>query len=155
MSIEQGEKINDSFENASETVTKEQLERLLAVKDPELPSSIKKYIRRLKEADRWDIAMGVRQEEMEKAKKKRGIETREQRARKELDRTIRQILETDDPQLQAEDEVKAIWLLDISGGINQEERIQDLLSILDSKAPELKEFLEGRMFEIREQALKV
>lgn len=155
MVIEQGEKVRNFLENASETITEEQLEKLLVVKEPRLPKSIRRYIQRLKQAGYWEVAMGFRAEEMKKAKKKRGIETREERARKELFRTIRQIIETDDPQVEVEGELKAIWLLDVSGAINQEERLQELRDLLDSKAPELQAFLAENMIRIREQTTRI
>ncbi len=155
MSVEQGEETQVIQEDLPQTLTKEELEQLLAVKEPKLPKSIRRYIQRLKQVGMWDVAMGVRAQEMEKAKKKRKDKTKEQRARKELDRTIKQILETDNPQVEAENELKAIWLLDIIGGMDQEERMENLLALLDSKAPELRSFLEENMARIRDETMVI
>lgn len=148
MGIEQGEV------DFSPSESLKQLEKELGTKEPRLPSSIRKYIRALKQAGRWDEAMEIRNR-LYKQTLGRKSKTREERAEEELNRTIKQILITQDPQVQAENEAKAIWLLNVTGVINKEERMQELLALLDSKADNLKDFLEGRLGEIRDQALKI
>lgn len=123
------------------------LERLVTQKEPRLPQGIRKYITRLKAEGQWEKAMEVAREAKEqKFKIREGISEVDL-----LHLTIRQILETDDPTTQAEQEVRAIWLLYATGVIGSKEKTDELLATLDSKSPDLKAFLEGRLSDIRDE----
>jgi len=128
-----------------------ELEHSFEEKEERLPKSISTYIRRLKEAGRFEDAMLVREEAIEKRRKM----TRPQRAAEKLNDTVKLLLETDNPQLQSVCEVSAIWLLNVAGVIDDRQRMEELRSTLDSKAPELTVFLDEKLVEIRERALKI
>lgn len=122
------------------------LEGLVITKEPRLPRSIRKYIRELKAEGRWEEAMEIAQRVRENK-----LQKREEKARKELNRTILELLTTDDPEVEGEKEIRAIWLLEAAGVINSEERLEELLESLDTKAPQLKDLLEQRLVEIRDE----
>lgn len=122
------------------------LEGLVATKEPRLPGSIRKYIRDLKAEGRWEEAMEVAQQVRERKAQKR-----EEKAREELNRTILELLTTNDPEVEGEKEIRAIWLLEAAGVINSEERLEELLESLDTKAPQLKDFLDKRLAAIRDE----
>lgn len=127
-------------------ITLEELGSLADQKELRLPKSIRAYIRRLKADGQFERAMAVAREVRE-----RKLKERQQNAEKELYRSIRELLETKDPQVQAVEEIRAIWLLYASGVIDSDEKTAELLVTLDSKSPDLKAFLEGRLIDIREE----
>jgi hypothetical protein len=127
-------------------ITLEELEGLIEKKEPRLPKSIRIHIRNLKASGQWEQAMEIA--ERERGKK---IEARRRNAELELYKSIRTILETDDPQIQGVQEIRTIWLLHASGVIDLDEKIEELTSILDSKSPDLNAYLEGRLLDIREE----
>lgn len=117
---------------------------------PKLPKSISTYIRRLKAEGKWVEAMSVAQQEREK-KGRIKRRTRQEKAREELNKTVRELLETNDPEIEAVMEIRGIWLLEAAELINPEERLMELLESIDTKAPQLKTFIEGRLVRIREE----
>lgn len=132
-------------------ISLEELESLINQKEPRLPKSIRAHIRSLKAAGQWEEAMRVAKEVREEK-----LQSRQQKAEVELNRTIRKIIETNDPQVQAVEEIRAIWLLYATyfyatGIIDSDERSSELLQTLDSKSPNLSAFLEGRMADIRDE----
>lgn len=128
-----------------------ELERSFKKKEEQLPNSIASYIRRLKQSEKFGEAMLEREREIEKRRRM----TRPQRAAEKLNDTIKLLLETNDLQIQSACEVKAIWLLNIAGVIDDRQKLQDLRDLLDSKAPELRAFLDDRLVQIRDESLKV
>jgi len=128
-----------------------ELERSFEKKEEQLPNSIASYVRRLKQSEKFEEAMLEREREIEKRRRM----TRPQRAAERLNDTIKLLLETNDPQVQSVCEVRAIWLLNVAGVIDDRQKLQDLKDVLDSQAPELKAFLDDRLVQIRDEALKV
>lgn len=128
------------------TVEQKELGSLKDQRERRLPKSIRTYIRRLKADGQFEKAMAVAQEVRE-----RKLQARQQNAERELYRSVRELLETEDPQVQAVEEIRAIWLLYASGVIDSDEKTAELLVTLDSKSPDLKAFLEGRLTDIREE----
>ncbi|MFZ5933101.1 MAG: hypothetical protein ACOYT7_03465 [Patescibacteria group bacterium] len=127
------------------------LERSFEKKEKQLPHSIAVYITRLKQSERFEEAMFEREQAIEKRRRL----TRPQRAAEKLNDTIKLLLETNDPQVQAVCEVRAIWLLNVAGVIDDRQKLEDLRATLDSKGPELKAFLDDRLVQIREESLRV
>lgn len=130
-------------------ISLEELEKLMVKKETRLPKSIRAHIRNLKASGLWKQAMEIA--ERERGKKIEKIKARERSAEQELHRSIRTILETDDPQIQAVEEIRSIWLLQASGVINSDEKVEELIEILDSRSSDLKAYLEGRLPDIREE----
>lgn len=128
-----------------------ELEKSFVKKEKQLPNSIASYIRRLKQSEKFGEAMLEREREIEKRRRM----TRPQRASEKLNDTIKLLLETNDLQIQSVCEVKAIWLLNVAGVIDDGQRLKDLRDLLDSQAPELKTFLDDRLAQIRGESLKV
>lgn len=91
--------------------------------------------------------MRVTDREWEKKGEK--VEAKRRSAEQELYRSINVILETDDPQIQGVEEIRAIWLLHASDVISSAEKTEELLAALDSKSPDLKAYLEKRLTDIR------
>lgn len=128
-------------------MTPEQIDydRLIAAKETRLPKGLRIYVRRLKEWEVWDKVKA------DKVVEKRTAPSREERARKELHRTISLLLQADDPKVEARLEIKSIWLMQAAGVINSAERMEDIIESIDSKAPQLKAFLEGKLAAIRDE----
>lgn len=135
----------------------EDLEKLWEEKDMRLPKSIRKYIRRLKNEGRLDEAELTRKKTLEAKRGKYGdpLVLKQVKARRALDRSIYNLLTTEDPEIEAELEIRTIWLLELTGEIDSSERTQELLEAIDSKAPLLREYLEERMPEIRDEVSKL
>ncbi|TSC53556.1 MAG: hypothetical protein LiPW16_355, partial [Microgenomates group bacterium LiPW_16] len=125
-------------------------EGLFAKKEVTLPHSVSKYISRLKAEGRLDEAKLVAQQVRERKE-----QTREKKATEELDRTIFKLLKTDNPQELEELEIRSIWLLEAAGVILPAERGQELVEILDSKAPELQAVLENQLAKIRDEVKRL
>lgn len=128
------------------TVEQKELGSLKDQREQRLPKSIRTYIRRLKADGQFEKAMAVAQEV-----RGRKLQAGQQNAERELYRSVRELLETEDPQVQAVEEIRAIWLLYASGVIDSDEKTAELLVTLDSKSPDLKAFLEGRLIDIRKE----
>lgn len=128
----------------------EELERLFGQKEQSLPKSVSAYIRRLKAEGRLEEAKLVAQQVRERKE-----QTREKKATEELDRTISKLLKTDKPQEEGKLEIRAIWLLEAAGVILPAERGQELVEILDSKAPELQAVLENQLAKIRDEVKRL
>lgn len=128
-------------------ITLEELEQLLEKKKLRLPKSIRAHIRTLKSEGRWEQAMRIAAIEREKKEKK--IEVKRRSAERELYQSIGLLLETEDPQIQGVEEIRAIWLLHASGVIDSDEKTKELIDILDSRTPDLKAYLERRLLDIR------
>jgi len=127
-------------------ISRQGLEELINQKEPRLPNGLRRHIRDLKATGQLEKVMTVTDEGRE-----RKYQTRQQRAENELKLSLRKIFETEDPQIQAIEEIRAIWLLHASGTITSAEKTEALLSTLDSKAPDLKAYLEGRLLDIRDE----
>lgn len=117
---------------------------LLRDKEPRLAKGIRAYIRALKRSGNFEQA--IRDEAVREK-----ITTKRDKAVHELNQTIRGIIETEDPLVQAESEVRAIWLMSSVNILNSDERIQNILEVLDSKETELKEQLESNLPTIRKE----
>lgn len=128
-----------------------ELEDSFEKKEKQLPGSIASYIRTLKRTERFAEAMLEREQAIEKRRRL----TRPQRAAEKLNDTIKELLETNDPRVQSTCEVKAIWLLNVAGVIDNQHRLEELRDTLDSKAPELKTFLDDRLVQIREESVRI
>ncbi|MCH7730452.1 hypothetical protein IID21_02860 [Patescibacteria group bacterium] len=124
----------------------EELESLLSKKEPRLSKGIRSYIRILKQHGHFEKAMDRRKHEVGKKKA-----TRTTKAYGELHKTLRVIIETDDPQIEAENELRAVWLMHAASILDSDERVQGIIDILDSKELPLKEYLENNLVEIREE----
>lgn len=124
------------------------LEGLVAMKEIRLPKSLRKYIRDLKAQGQWEEAMQVAQQTR---KRKFQNQRREEKAREELDRSIFELLTTTDPKIEAEMEIRTIWLLNATGEIGSKEKSTELKLSLDTMAPQLQEFIEPRLVAIRDE----
>ncbi len=136
MSIEQADKPN--------------FEVLLEKKEPRLPKSVRTYIRRLKQDGNLQQALTVRETAI---KTKR---TRDQKAQDELDKTVSEMLITQNPNLEASRTVKTIWLLYATGDLTQKQRndeINDFLNSLNNKAPEIVSYLDTVLPNIRDEVI--
>lgn len=133
------------------------LEQLWEEKERRLPKSVRKYIQRLKNEDRLVEAKLVRAKTLEAKGAKYGHPPvlNQTKARRALDRSIYELLTSEDPHAEAELEVKIVWLLEITGEINSEERISELSQAIDSKAPFVQEYLEHRAPQIRDEMAKL
>lgn len=146
MTVELGEKTPDAPEEAE----KQHPEELLTAKELRLPVGVRRRIRRLKEQGMQEKAIGYRRGEVEKAIRKRKGKTKMQKAEEILDETIKQIVESDDPEKQGESLATATWLADFVGESTAEERAEDLSKILQEH-PEL----EGKLSSIRDKVLEI
>ena len=124
----------------------ESIEDYLQKKEERLPKGIRAYIRHLKETGDWNEAVGFREDFLRKR-----VLDKQGRAKRELDETIVKLLQSDDPIQQAEDEVKAVWLMYAAGILQSDQRMSDILEILDSKAGNLKRELEENLPAIRDE----
>jgi len=122
------------------------IEDCLQKKEERLPKGIRAYIRRLKETGDWDKAVGFREDSL----RKRALD-RQGRAKRELNKTIVNLLQSDDPIEQGKDEVKAVWLMYAAGILQSDQKVSDILEILDSKAENLKRELEENLPAIRDE----
>lgn len=118
-----------------------------------LAPSIRRHIRYLKSQGKLELALSISATERER-KAKKTEEKMQATARNELKKTMRALLETDDPQIEAEQEIRAIWLLAACGELNSQERTEELLQALNSKAPILQAVIEGKLPEIRDEVQK-
>lgn len=130
----------------------EVLEVSLSQKNERLPKSVRKYIRRLKEAGKWEEAMGFAQEARVKKNDRRN--PRSVRVYEVLNHTVRDILVTEDPQKQAEEEIRAVWIMFQGRLLDQNERSNELKAILDSKPPEIQKVLGPKISQIRNEVLR-
>lgn len=126
------------------------LDFLFDQKQPRLASSIRRHIRHLKSQGKLGLALSISTTERER-KAQRAEELMQTRTRNELKKTMRALLVTDDPQIEAEQEIRAIWLLAACGELNSQERTEELLQALNSKAPTLQAVIEGKLPEIRDE----
>lgn len=122
------------------------IDQLFQKKEERLPNSIAKYIRLLKQSEKWEEAIAFRENFV--ATK---VSNRRERAEKELNQTIIELLETNDPAVQANKEVRAVWLMFAAGVLQSDERVKNILEILDSKGGELKQQLEENLPAIRDE----
>lgn len=115
-------------------------------KEPRLPKSIREHIARLKSQGEPELASRVRRASVEEklARKQRTMS-------EELERVIYKLLETTDERIQAEFEVRAMWLLNVTGQIDSQRRRQEITELLDSRAPHVIEYIQGRMPQIRDE----
>lgn len=125
------------------------LEGRLSVKEIKLPKGVRAHIRRLKESGEWEKAMGVRKQEVEKK-----LKSKQERAWDELNKTVRSIIVVDDDEVQAQLELKALWLFNVLGEMSSQDRIKSIIELLDSKSPALKEAMEEKMVSIRDSMKK-
>lgn len=123
-------------------------------KESRLPRSLRKYIRRLKgqgqkakAAEVWRQAKGKQET--------RALLTDRDKAVQELDGAVSVILETEDPRTEAEEGVRALYLLQAAGEINEQERVSDLREVLATLEPDVREHVEGRLIDIRERLMEL
>lgn len=129
------------------------LDFLFDQKGPRLAPSIRRHIRHLKSQGKLELALSISTTERER-KAQMAEEMMQSRARNELRKTTRALLETDDPQIEAEQEIRAIWLLAVCGELNSQERTEELIQALNTKAPTLQAVIEGKLPEIRDEVQK-
>lgn len=103
------------------------LEVLLEKKKPRLPRGLSKKIRDLKASGQQDEANIAYREAIEKKKPLR----KEFIARIELYKKIDEIIESDEPHVQVERQIEAVWLMEASGLINDEQRRDNLMEIIE------------------------
>lgn len=124
-----------------------ELDRELARKEVRLPKSLRIHIRGLKAKGKWEEAMRVGMQAREQKRQMR----REELIQTRLYRCIATLLRTQDSGIEATNELRAIWLLSAGGIITPKERREGIVEALGSKAPELQEYLEGKLPQIRDE----
>lgn len=125
-------------------------------KDNKLSKSVRTHIRRLKQEGRFAQALAVRKSVVSSRESRLGRQYLSQaKARGMLNGTLRELLATDDEEREAELELRAIWLLEITGEIDSEERVRELEESLDSKADQLRAYLESKLPEIRDEMVRL
>lgn len=121
-----------------------QLEKKLQTKEVRLAPSIRKYIRRLKQSGKWDEAIKLGQIKREQKR------TTFEYATEELDKSITEIICTDDPVEEAAKQIKTVWLLNATGELSQKEREDEMERIFSGIPAEVQTSLEERMPAIRD-----
>ncbi|MBI1864091.1 hypothetical protein HYS03_02690 [Candidatus Woesebacteria bacterium] len=123
----------------------QEIEALLQEKDPRLPKSVRRYIRDLKQAGKFEEAMRKRNDEVQKKKDKR------ERIIDELNGSVYGLAITKEPKEEIDNMAKALWLMDAARIIAPEERQAELGEIYDIAGSELEGYLQERMPQIRNE----
>ena len=124
-----------------------EIDAKLQAKQDRLPKSIQIKIRRMKETGTWDSGIKFREEFL-----KQKHHTRVEVASEELNKTLAEVICTDDPLIQATGEVKIVWLLSAVDNLSTDERKAEILEILNSKPEPIQGELERQLPVIRNWA---
>jgi hypothetical protein len=127
------------------------IERKLLAQELKLPAGIRKHIRNLKEEGRFEEAVRFRRESItRKIVPKKLLENM-------TNSTLRELIISNSPEIQALSALKLTWLLNVSGLISDSEREADLYQIHQSW-PEQSELLKQKdipiVFEVSKLATK-
>lgn len=130
----------------------EDFDKRLRAKEPRLAKNTRKFIQRLKQADKREEADIVREEALREKREKREKRDRRALAAEELDKTITAMVYEDDPVKEATAQVKIAWLLKAVGVIETpEERTQEILEILNNQPVHLQPAIEALLPTIRDE----
>ena len=124
-----------------------EIDAKLKAKQDRLPKSIQIKIRRMEETGTWDSGIKFREEFL-----KQKHTTRVEVAAEELNKTLAEVICTDDPLTQATGEVKVLWLLSAVDELPTDNRRTEILETLNSKPEPLKGQLELQLPLIRDWA---
>jgi hypothetical protein len=92
------------------------------------PRAIRSHIRELKSQDKRKEAEAIYQEHVERKRPVR----KAFEARRMLYRKIDELFDSEDEKKEIEKQIEIIWLMDASGFINDEERRENLIEIIEN-----------------------
>lgn len=125
----------------------EEILRRVTEKEPRLGRGLRIYIARLKKEGRFEEALRIAY-----TRRQEKITGRYGEAEKALGVGILGIIDDqNDENAKALHELRAIWLVAAMGILNRDARVAEIEDLLDSKGPNLRAFLEGKLLGIRDE----